>query len=114
MRVIYEALDGKQFDNEWECYNYEFILKHKEMFNIEFFDEKDNLYKITETDDPCIVDKIYQYTEKVKIHNERELSDLMALSEDYGWCEFEDYITSPGFWIRRTDELGNPNWEKIS
>lgn len=116
MRIIYEAFDGKTFDKQWECENYEYMLFHPHLLTICFYDKNDKLCYITKElieDVDSKIDLIYHNTEKVEIHTKEEFQDFIELSKDCGWCEFYDYITSPGLWIRHEDEYMNPIWEKV-
>ena len=111
MKIIYEAFDGKQFETEDECYSYEAFYEHPYLHSIVFYDKNDNKYLIG---NDIFVDSIYQEAEKIRIHNENEIKDLLWLADQCGWCEFED-ITEPGFWIRKElNFLGDAEWEKIN
>lgn len=112
MKIIYEAFDGKQFDDEWDCYDYEFIQTHQDLFNIVFYNKERKPYHYTSAND----DSIYGNCWAILIHNEDEFNALNDLAKDTGWCEFnkdEGYITSPGLWYREEDELMNPIWKKV-
>ena len=102
MKIIYIADDGKQFDNENECYSYETGLKFSEVINIDFYDKNSNIYHIDKND--MFNDKYYNKSEAINIHNNAELICLRWLANECGWCEFTDYISEPGFWIRKEKE----------
>jgi len=112
MKIIYQAFDGKNFDNEENCEIYEFKKIHPSLFTINFYDEENKLFRISSEKDDFLNDKIYYTAEKVEIHNTAELSDFLLWSKDCGWCEFEEQINDIGFWERTTDEVGNGIWVK--
>lgn len=97
MKIIYEAVDGKQFDNEFDCQAYEGKLAHPHLEGITFFTEESFL-PITIKED-IFDDDIYNKCVAVWIHDKNELADILWLAEEAGWCEFEQF-TEPGFWKR--------------
>lgn len=40
MKIIYIADDGKQFDNEWDCEDYEWKLNHPNLKDVHVFNEE--------------------------------------------------------------------------
>ena len=111
MRVIYEAYDGRQFDDEFECEDYEFSLNHPHLFGIVLYDEDGkeycfNRFYVSNEDN-------YFSCEKVIIHDDQELVDFHCLSTNCGWCEFSEQIDSPGTWVRYKDKITNGIWKKI-
>lgn len=40
MRTIYIAVDNKEFDNEFECERYEWLLKHPHLKNIKCYRQR--------------------------------------------------------------------------
>ena len=102
MRTIYlyEAFDGKRFDNEDECMNYEAVNFHPNVFKIIFIDKDNNIYPIDKND--IFNDNIYQKCEEIYIPNEESLKDLLWLAEECGWEEFYDF-SKPGHWKRSED-----------
>ena len=109
MKIFYQAEDGKIFDNEDECLEYEYKLKFPEIFNICFYDKDGLLYHINE--DNIFNDDYYFKAEKVNIYNKTDLIVFQKLARECGWCEFTDYITSPGTWIRKEDNRLCVAWE---
>lgn len=101
MKIIYEAFDGTKFDNECECLNHEFILEHLEnLLRIEFYEE--------EGLPPLIIDSsfipdafIYNFSNALRIHDQDEFDSFKEWAKEFGWSEFEEEITSPGFWVRK-------------
>ena len=111
MREIYEAYDGTRFDNEDDCWWYENAHYHKDIFNIKFLDINNNELHLT-YDYDINEDVVYQTSEKVIIDNIKQVKDLHDISDECGWCEFNQ-ITSPGTWIRTEDEMKNGVWKNI-
>lgn len=112
MKIIYQAFDGKNFDNEEDCEVYEFKKLHPSLFNIDFYNEENELFHLSKDKDNLWNDTTYYVAEKVKIHNTAELSDFLLLSKEAGWCEFEEQINEIGLWERTEDEVGNGIWIK--
>ena len=108
MKIIYIADDGKHFDNEYDCKLYEDSLKYSELINIDFYDINNNLYHIQKDD--IFNWNIYQNSEKVHIHDDKEFMCFQWLANEQGYCEFQDSITSPGVWIRQDKGLGDAEW----
>lgn len=109
MKILYEAIDGKIFTNEDECYEYETLLKYPELLTIDFFDEFDNIYHIKAED--IFNEIVYNLCEKVYIRTEAELAAFKFLTSETGWCEFED-IDSTGVWRRVTNSWNNGYYKK--
>ena len=109
MKIIYEAYDGTQFDDEDDCRWYEERRNHKDIYLIRFFDRNGNEYHMTNDYDSN--ENIYQCCEKIVAENKRQIDDLLWISEEYGWCEFEQII-SPGIWLRKDKGFGDAEWIK--
>lgn len=103
MQILYKAIDGKIFDNEDECLLYENKNNYSDLKNIEFYSEDGTKCYIDLND--IYNDNIYQFAEKVIIHNQNEFKCFIWLAEECGWCEFYDQITSPGTWVRLKEGL---------
>ena len=112
MKILYQADDGKLFENEWDCEEYEAKIVHSHLKNITFFTIEDCPYFMN--DDNIFSDDIYYDCWKITVHNIDELNDLIWLVDYCGWCEFEQ-ITEPGTWIRHeTDSFFHEGyWVKI-
>lgn len=109
MKVVYIANDGTEFDDEWDCEVYEAGIEHAGLLDIEFYDVNDQLYQI---DKLSVFDEwVYNKAEKVVIPTQKAYDDFAWLTEETGWCEWED-ITEPGIWVRHEDERGNARWIK--
>ena len=112
MKIIYQAFDGKNFDDEEKCEVYEFKKLHPNLFTIDFYDEENKLFHLSEDKDNLWNDTVYYMAEKVEIHNTAELSDFLLLSKECGWCEFYEQINDVGLWARTEDEMNNGKWIK--
>ena len=112
MKIIYQAFDGKNFENEEDCEIYEFKKLHPNLFTIDFYDAENKLFHLSKNKDNLWNDVTYYTAEKVKIHNAAELSDFLLLSKECGWCDFYEQINEIGFWERIEDEIRNPIWVK--
>ena len=91
MRTIYIADDGKQFDDEFECLDYEWHLHHPFLKKIAFLDVNNNLIINPFTD------KAYSDINTVIVHNLNELQDLSEFIKYTGFLAYQD-ITEPGVW----------------
>lgn len=109
MKILYQADDGKLFENEWDCKEYEAKIAHPYLKNITFFTKEDCSYFMN--DDNIFSDDIYYDCWKITVHNIDELNDLIWLVDYWGWCEFKQ-ITQPGTWGRHEID-GRGYWVKI-
>lgn len=91
MRVIYIANDGKEFDDEFDCCDYEWQLNHPHLKDILFYDENNCLLGDITSDDT------YNVTEKIIVPNKKSLKDLQELGKYCGFCCYED-INECGEW----------------
>ena len=110
MNILYEADDGTIFDNEYDCLFYEEKKDHLNLEGILIY-TKNNVILGFDLDD-LLNEKYYYQSEKVILHNEKEFKDFIWLAEYCGWCEWYDFITSPGIWVRY-EENGNGCWKKV-
>lgn len=55
MRTIYIADDNKEFDDEFECKRYEWLLKHPHLKDIKCYDKDGNLFADIMTMIPIII-----------------------------------------------------------
>ena len=93
MRTVYIADDGKEFDDECECQDYEFASS---LNAIEIYDEDGNKLKDLLSDDT------YYEARKIIINTEKELSDLRLVADYTGFYGYER-VTSAGVWIYDED-----------
>ena len=95
--MMFQADDGKIFDDLLKCMSYEAEIFHPALFSISFFDKDNNLYRIQKGD--VFDEAIYDKAEKIVITSNEELEDLHWYTGETGWCEFEQ-IDSVGTWKR--------------
>lgn len=91
MKVIYISDDGKIFDNEIDCEDYEWKLKHP-LNDIRFYDKDNNELNNVFSEDT------YNITEKVVVTSERALKDLEEFANYTGFCCYYD-INECGEWV---------------
>ena len=94
MKIIFEANDGKQFDNENDCEAYEGALLHPNLFSITFYNMSGDSYRIQRHN--IFSDDVYNTCEVIDVHNEKEVDDLAWLVEQTGWVELEDITQEHG------------------
>lgn len=92
MKTLYIADDGKQFEDEYECINYEFDILHPHLKTIELYNG--NNEKLT---DPLDEDTYSSFT-KIIIHSEEELIDLYCAADYTGFTGYYD-IKGVGTWV---------------
>lgn len=93
MRTVYIADDGKEFDDEFECKHYEWILNHPNLKYIKIYDNRTG-----ELFDNIMSDDAYQYGDIVIIPTEFALKDFRDLASYRGYCCFYQ-ITEVGTWL---------------
>jgi hypothetical protein len=92
MRTIYIADDGTQFDDEYDCQDYEWKLKHPGLKDIIFYDMKDDVLE------DIFSQTTYEDTMKIVVSTDEAVKDLYELGRYYGWCAYED-VTEAGTWV---------------
>lgn len=92
MRVIYIADDGKEFNEEYECLEYEWKLNHPFLKDIILYDEHD------EKLDDIFSEDTYNMAEKIIVPNKMALNDIRELSDYTGFCAYDD-IVECGEWV---------------
>lgn len=91
MKIIYVADDGTQFDNQFECENYEWKINHFNLDKIHFFDKDNN-----ELDD-VFSEYTYINSNKIIVETIDAVKDLQDLGRIMGFCLYE-YIDDMGEW----------------
>lgn len=91
MKTIYISDDGKIFEDEFECKDYEWRLKHP-LTDICFYDKDNNVL----TD--IFSEETYSLTERVVITSESTLKDLQEFADYTGYCCYYD-IDECGEWV---------------
>ena len=64
MKIIYQAFDGKNFDNEEDCEIYEFKKIHQSLFTIDFYNEDGKRFHLSKNRDDLWNDSTYHLAEK--------------------------------------------------
>ena len=98
MRIVYIADDGTQFDDEWDCRDYEF-RKTLDLCDIEVYDE--NGLRLMDVFD----EDAYNKAVKVVAKTEKAVSDLHKIVDYTGFVVYGD-IDSPGTWIFEDNKEG--------
>lgn len=91
MKILYIADDGKPFDNESSCVDYEFELAHPHLKDIKAFDDEGNKLGSIFSDDT------YTRSTKVIVPNDEALKDLQDVVDHTGYCCYGN-IDSIGEW----------------
>jgi len=92
MRIIYEADDGTQFDEEWKCEDYEWKLAHPNLKYIKCYNkEGEELESLFEED-------TYNYVKKIVVPTDHAAKDLQDLANYTGYCYYA-HITESGVWV---------------
>lgn len=97
MKTVYIAEDGKNFEDEYECRNYEFCISHPHLKTIELYDRHGK--KLT---NPLDEDTYFNFT-KIVVHSEEELTDLYEAADYAGFSGYYD-IKDVGTWIFDKDK----------
>lgn len=97
MKTVYITDDGKQFEDEYECRNYEFCISHPHLKTIELYDRHGK--KLT---NPLDEDTYFNFT-KIVVHSEEELTDLYEAADYAGFSGYYD-IKDVGTWIFDKDK----------
>ena len=92
MKHIYEAFDGTQFDDEYDCYQYEWKHSHPHLNEIKFLDKNNNELKNFLSDDA------YNKTDTIIVPSEECVKELEDLVEHTGFMSYES-IDRPGIWV---------------
>lgn len=92
MRTVYISDDKKEFDDEFECRDYEWLLKHPHLKDVKCYDENENLL----TDIMSI--NTYYYCVKIIVPTEECVKEINDLANHTGCCDYSN-ITEPGTWI---------------
>ena len=92
MRVVYIADDGREFDDKYDCEDYEWKLNHPGLNDILMYDGDGN-----KLDDILSYDT-YGSVMKIIIPNEKSLKDLKEFGCYTGFCCYVD-INEPGEWV---------------
>ena len=92
MKIIYVADNGKQFDDEYECRHYEWLLNHPLLKEIICYDEDGEVLE------DIFAQDTYEYTMKIFVPTDEVAKELQELGRYMGFCYYED-IDSAGTWV---------------
>ena len=92
MTVIYIAKDGKQFNDEFECINYEWLLDHPSIIKAVFLDKEANKLGDFFSEDT------YNNVVTIVVPDTNTLRDFCALARYTGFCAYLD-IDRTGTWV---------------
>ena len=106
MRTIYIADDGKQFDDEYECEHYEWVLNHPSLKEIICYDEDGNIF------DDLFEQDTYEYTMKIFVPTDEAAKEFRELGRLMGFCSYED-VESAGTWVWKDLERLNGKFVKV-
>ena len=99
MRIIYIADDGTEFDDEFDCEDYEWKLNHPHLKDVHIFDEYGKEFR-------NIFDEAsYDYSTKIVITNEEALKDFEEFTEYAGFACYRS-IDKVGEWKFDDNERG--------
>lgn len=93
MRVLFIADDGKEFDDEFECEHYEWMLNHPNLKYIKIYDSRTG-----ELFDDIMTEEAYCYGNKIEVPTELALKDLHDWAMYSGYCYFY-HLTETGTWL---------------
>lgn len=86
MRIVYIADDGKEFDDEYECKDYEWKLNYPHIENVRLYGKHNK--KLGD----IFSEKTYCEVQKIIISDEKALNDFQDLAKYTGFCCYEDII----------------------
>lgn len=92
MRTIYIADDGTQFDNEFDCEDYEWKLSHPNLKDVHIFDKDGNEFEDIFSEDA------YNYSSKIVVSSDEAAKEMQDLANFTGYCYYE-HINKAGEWI---------------
>lgn len=97
MKIVYIADDGAQFDNEFDCEHYEWVLKHPYLERIQIFDKDGN--KLTD----IFSEDTYCNAETVIVTSDEIVDNLQDLARYTGYYLYK-HINKVGIWVYNDDE----------
>ena len=98
MKVIYIADDGTQFEDKWDCEEYEWILNHPNIKSVEIYDGNDN--KLT----TYMSSDTYENADLVIVPDMAALSNFHELARLTGFCCYHQ-IETIGTWEFKMDRF---------
>jgi len=107
MRTVYIADDGRQFDNEWDCEEYEAILAHPNLKNVTWVLEDGNVCGSSK----CMEDFVYNHCVRITVPTDEAAADVRWLANFCGFCDYAD-IAGMGTWEWFTEDY-NSGFRKV-
>ena len=92
MRILYIADDGKEFDDEWECKDYEWKLNHHHLNDVRLYDKDEMRLRDIFSEDT------YNNVVKIIVPNNYAAKDMKELANYTGYCYYA-HITEAGTWV---------------
>lgn len=86
MKIIYIADDGKEFNNEFDCEDYEWKLAHTHLNEICFYDKDGNKLCDAYSEDT------YNNAERIVVQNENAVKELQEFARYTGYDCYEDIV----------------------
>lgn len=92
MKILYKSDDGMIFDNEFDCIDHEWRLKHdKSIRLIEFYDKEGNII------DDKLSENSYNTVQTIVVPTIEALNTLRQIAEYTGFCNYFD-VEDIGKW----------------
>ena len=92
MKIIYVADDGKQFDDEWDCKDYEWGLNHPHLKDIVCYDQEDRVLENIYSQDT------YENVMHIEVPSDEAAKELRELGRYCGFCSYEN-IEEAGIYV---------------
>ena len=92
MRTVYIADDGKEFDDEFDCENYEWLQNHPHLNDIKCYDKDGKLFE------DIMADDTYNYCQMVVVPTDECAKELSDLADYTGFCYYS-HIEGAGTYV---------------
>ena len=106
MKIIYESFDGKQFDDEFDCQDYEWKLNHEKSLKDLIFYDIDNKIIL----DNKLSEDVYGKVMKIEVLSDYGVEAIKDIADYTGFCCYYA-VDSTGIWTWNKE---NEKFEKIS
>ena len=93
MKIIYEAFDGTQFDDEFKCTDYEWKKEHNASFKDLIFYDIDGKVMLGDK----LIENIYNNVMKIEVLSNNAVQLIQDIADYTGFCCYYD-IDSIGKW----------------
>lgn len=98
MRVVYIADDGKEFDEQFACEHYEWLMNHPNLKYVKCYDKDGNEFE------DIMSDETYNYSEKIVVPTDFAARELQDLAKYTGYCYYS-HITESGVWVFKEEGI---------